>query len=53
MKELELADTERMIQEAEATLKNSKEKFAADREAWEKRKAAELKKAQDGQGKPQ
>ena len=52
-KELELADTERTIQEAEATLKNLKERFAADKEAWEKRKASELKKAQDGPGKPQ
>ena len=38
-KELELGDTERRILEAEATLAELKEKFLADKEAWEQSKA--------------
>ena len=43
-KELDLADTERRIQEAEATIAQLKEKYLADKEAWEKQKAAEVEK---------
>lgn len=44
-KELALADTERQIKEAEATLAELKEKFLADKEAWEKSKAKEAERA--------
>ena len=51
-KELELADTERLLLEAEATLERLKGKYAADKEAWEKRKASELAKPQDPRNPP-
>ncbi len=47
-KELELGDTERQIQEAEATLAELKGKFLKDKEAWEKSKAKELEKMKEG-----
>ncbi len=47
-KELELADAERAIREAEATLRDLKGKFEADKEAWEKRKESEMKEAPRG-----
>ena len=40
-KELELGDTERRILEAEATLAELKDRFLADKEAWEQSKAKE------------
>jgi sialate O-acetylesterase len=43
-KELELGDTERHIQEAEATLANLKEKFSKEKQAWEEKKARDAKK---------
>ena len=43
-KELQLADTERRIREAEATIEELKEQYAADREAWEKSKAKEAER---------
>jgi sialate O-acetylesterase len=43
-KELELADLERQILEAEATILRLKEKCVVDREAWEKTKAAEAER---------
>jgi sialate O-acetylesterase len=45
VKELELLDVERRIREAEAVLAELKPRFAAEQEAWEKRKASELQKA--------
>jgi sialate O-acetylesterase len=45
MKELELLDLERRVRDAEQTLAELKPKLAAEREAWEKRKASELQKA--------
>ncbi len=42
MKELELIDLERRVREAEATLAELKPKLAAEKEAWEKRKASAL-----------
>jgi len=44
-KELQLADTERQILEAKATLERLEDKFRADKESWEKSKAAEIEKA--------
>ena len=44
LKELELADAERRLKEAEATVAGLKDKFEADKKAWENRKAAELEK---------
>jgi len=44
-KELTLADTERRIREAEATIAELKEQYAKDKEAWDKQKAAEAEKA--------
>ena len=44
-KELLLADTERRIREAEATIAKLKEQYAKDRDAWEKQKAAEAERA--------
>jgi sialate O-acetylesterase len=46
-KELELADTERRIQEAEATIAELKEPFEKAKSEWEKKKAAEAKKAEE------
>ena len=47
-KELELGDTERQLQEAEATLAGLKEKFLKDKAAWEASKAKELAKIKEG-----
>ncbi|MDA7887015.1 hypothetical protein N9B29_01210, partial [bacterium] len=47
-KELELGDTERQIQQAEATLAGLKEKFLKDKAAWEASKAKELAKIKEG-----
>jgi sialate O-acetylesterase len=47
-KELELGDTERQIQDAEATLAELKEKFLKDKAAWEASKAKELAKMKEG-----
>ncbi|MCP5524058.1 MAG: hypothetical protein H7A46_21180 [Verrucomicrobiales bacterium] len=47
-KELQLADTERQILEAKATLERLEEPFLAARETWEQQKAAELEKARAG-----
>jgi sialate O-acetylesterase len=44
-RELQLADTERQILEARATLERLESQFQADQEAWEKQKAAELERA--------
>jgi sialate O-acetylesterase len=44
-KELTLADTERRIEEAEATIAELKEQYARDKAAWEEQKAAEAKRA--------
>jgi hypothetical protein len=46
-KELGFADTQRQIQEAEATIARLKEEYAEDKEAWEKQKATERKRAED------
>jgi len=46
-KELGFADTQRQIQEAEATIARLKEKYAKDKEAWETQKATERKRAED------
>lgn len=43
-KELELGDIERRILEAEASIEDLKDKFVADKEAWEKSKAAEAER---------
>jgi sialate O-acetylesterase len=45
-KELTLADTERRIKEAEATIVELKEQYAKDKTAWEEQKAAEAKRAE-------
>ncbi len=47
LKELELADTERRIKEAEATVAGLKERYEAEKKAWDGRKAAELEKFKD------
>jgi len=44
-KEMTLADTERRIKEAEATIAKLKEQHAKDRAVWEEQKAAEAKRA--------
>jgi len=44
-KELALADTERRIREAEATIAELKEQYAKDKAAWDKQKAAEAERA--------
>jgi sialate O-acetylesterase len=44
-KELALADTERRIREAEATIAALKEQYAKDKAAWDEQKAAEAKRA--------
>ena len=46
-KELELGDTERQLQEAEATLARLKEKFLKEKAAWEASKAKELAKIKE------
>jgi sialate O-acetylesterase len=52
-KELELDDTARRIKEAEATIATLKEQFAKDKDAWEKKKAAEAEKLEAAKAKPQ
>jgi sialate O-acetylesterase len=47
-KELELADRERRIKEAEATVAGLKEKFLEDKKAWEAGKAKEAERAAKG-----
>lgn len=44
-KELQLADTERQILDARATIERLEKQFLADQETWEKDKAAEIEKA--------
>ncbi len=44
LKELELDDTARLIQEAEATATRLKEKFIKDKQAWEEKKAADAER---------
>ena len=44
-RELALADTERRIREAEATIAELKEQYAKDKAAWDKQKAAEAERA--------
>ncbi|MBL7222909.1 MAG: hypothetical protein ISS72_03555 [Candidatus Brocadiae bacterium] len=44
-KELGLADTERRIREAEATIAELKEQYAKDKAAWDKQKATEAERA--------
>jgi len=44
-KELALADTERRIREAEATIAELKEQYAKDKAAWDKQKATEAERA--------
>ena len=44
LKELELADTERRILEAEATIARLKDKFSKDKKAWEEKKAADAER---------
>ena len=46
-KELRLADTERRIKEAEATIAELKEQYTRDKTAWEKQKAAEAERAKE------
>jgi sialate O-acetylesterase len=46
-RELELADTLRQIKQAEATIARLKQKFLADKEAWEKTKAAEAERIRE------
>jgi len=46
-KELTLADTERRIEDAEATIAELKEQYTKDRAAWEKQKATEAKRAEE------
>jgi len=46
-KELTLADTERRIKEAEATIAELKKQYAKDRTAWEEQKAAEAKRVEE------
>lgn len=46
MKELEILDLERRVREAEATLAELKPKLEVEKQAWEKRKASELQKAE-------
>ena len=53
VKELELDDTERRIKEAEATIARLKEPFTKDKEAWEKKKAADAEKLEAAKAKPQ
>jgi len=53
VKELELDDTERRIKEAEATIASLKEQFTKDKEAWEKKKAADAEKLEAAKAKPQ
>ena len=53
VKELELDDTERRIKEAEATIARLKEQFTKDKEAWEKKKAADAEKLEAAKAKPQ
>jgi sialate O-acetylesterase len=53
VKELELDDTERRIKEAEATIATLKEQFTKDKEAWEKKKAADAEKLEAAKAKPQ
>jgi len=50
-KELALADTERRIREAEATIAELKEQYAKDKAAWDKQKAAEAERAKADGGK--
>ena len=50
-KELTLADTERRIREAEATIAELKEQYAKDKAAWDKQKAAEAERAKADGGK--
>ena len=51
LRELELADTERRILEAEATVARLKEKFTKDKQAWEEKKAADAEKIRAAIGK--
>ena len=44
-RELALADMERRVREAEATLAKLKDRFAKEKAAWEKQKAAEAERA--------
>jgi len=44
-KELTLADTERRIREAEATIAELKDQYTKDKTAWDKQKAAEAERA--------
>ena len=53
MKELELDDTERRIQEAEAIIAKLKEQFTKDKDAWEKKKAAEAAKLEAAKDRAQ
>jgi sialate O-acetylesterase len=53
VKELELDDTERRIKEAEATIARLKEQFTKDKQAWEKKKAADAEKLEAAKAKPQ
>jgi len=50
-KELGLADTERRIREAEATIAELKDQYAKDKAAWEKQKAAEAERAKAAEGR--
>jgi sialate O-acetylesterase len=51
VKELDLIDLERRIRDAEALLAELKPKFAAEQEAWSKRKASELQKGKPEEGR--
>jgi len=50
-KELTLADVERRIREAEATIAELKEQYAKDKAAWDRQKAAEAERAKARSGK--
>ena len=47
-KELEWADAEHRIKEAEAPTAELKEQYAKDQAAWEEQNAGEAKRAMDG-----
>jgi hypothetical protein len=47
-KELQLADTERRIQEAKRTIEQLEKPFLQQKEAWEKEKAKQAEKARAG-----
>ncbi len=51
MKELELLDTQRQLQEAQATIERLKDQYEKDRADWEKQKTNERKKVEEARKK--